>query len=109
MDGLRIELDLTGANVGRLIRKGQGLEVAMVNNTAAPVLDFLKARLSLSTSELKKMVLTFPQVFGLNVENNLEPKLPYLEKRLSLSTVDLKMVLSLPAVFSYSLDKRNRS
>jgi len=39
----------------------------------------------------------------------MAPKLLYMEKRLSLSTVDLKMVLSLPAVFSYSLDKRNRS
>ena len=82
LDDLRITLDLTDADVDRLIRKDKRLEFAMVMNTAAPAMDFLKRRLSLSTAELRKMVLTLPQVLGLNVEGNMEPKLEYLEKRL---------------------------
>ena len=60
LDDMGIELDLTDADVDRLIRKDKGLAFAMVNNTAAPMMGFLKAVLSLSNAELKKIVLSHP-------------------------------------------------
>ena len=68
MDDLRIKLNLTDA---------------MVNDTAAPAMDFLTKRLSLSKPELKKIVLSLPGVLTMSVEDNMEPKLKFLEKQLS--------------------------
>ena len=56
LDGLRITLDLTDADVDRLIKRIPQLENAMVMNTAAPAMNFLKTRLSLSTGALQTPV-----------------------------------------------------
>ena len=63
----------------------------MVMNTAAPEIDFLSARLSFSNVELRMMVLSLPQVFGLNVGNIMR----IYHYRISLSNVELKKMIGI--------------
>ena len=72
-------------------------------------LDWLQTRFDLDDAGLRKIVLTFPQLFNYSVEDNMAPKLAYLEREISLSRPVLREhVLRNPAILGYSLDKRYR-
>jgi len=72
---------------------------------------YLKEALELSTSELRNVLVTFPQVLGLSLEKNLQPTIEFLlsEDGAELDVKYLKyFVLYQPALLAYSLDNRIR-
>jgi hypothetical protein len=92
-----------------MIRLFPQLENAEEMSNARPNMDFLVARLGLRHDkehwDLRKMILSSPQVLGYSIDDNMEPKLLYLEKRFALDADDLrKMIILLPQVLGYSID-----
>lgn len=72
---------------------------------------YLKEALELSTSELRNVLVTFPQVLGLSLEKNLQPTIEFLlsQDGAELDVKYLKyFVLYQPALLAYSLDNRIR-
>ena len=76
-----------------------------VDSNLAPTIDWLKSNLSLTDTELKKIVLGKPEVLGYSIDANLAPTIDWLTSRLSLSDSELKkLVLRLPSVLGCSVD-----
>ena len=77
------------------------LDAATVEATS----NALQSRLALSEAQLRKMVMSRPQVLGYNFESSMSPSLDALQSRLALSEAQLKrVVLLLPTVLGYSFE-----
>ena len=70
---------------------------------------WLEERLGLDEAQLARVVGASPPLLYLSVDDNLKPKLDYLVRATGLSVDELRdHVLRLPAIPSYSLDRRYR-
>ena len=102
---LQSSLDLSDAELKKVVMRFPALLGYSVEDNMAPKLDWLQDRLNLDAAQLKKMVLSLPQLLSLSVEDNMEPKLQWLQTRFHLDDAGLKMmVLRLPAVLCYSVE-----
>ena len=67
-------------------------------------LKWLQTRLSLSDTELTKMMKRMPQIMGISILNNMEPKLNWLQQNLYLTDEQLsKMMQQHPPLFGYNI------
>ena len=74
-----------------------------------PSLAALQARLELSDSELKRIVLQTPAIVGMSIENNVLPTIDFLQRELSLSHSALReRIVGNPKMLSYSIERRLR-
>jgi hypothetical protein len=90
----------TEAKLGR-VRLAARIEGVRIEG----VCDWLRSRLDLDDSGLKKMVLTFPQMLGCSVEANLEPTLGWFQTRLDLGDAQLsKLVVRFPILLGLSVE-----
>ena len=70
---------------------------------------WLESRLGLDGKQLARVVAASPPLLYLSVDGNLAPKLDYLLRATGLSQLELRdHVLRLPAIPSYSLERRYR-
>ncbi len=70
---------------------------------------WLESRLGLDEAQLARVVAASPPLLYLSVDGNLAPKLDYLVRATGLSVDELRAhVLRLPAIPSYSLERRYR-
>ena len=72
----------------------------------APKLEWLQSRFDLNSTELRKIIVTLPALFGYNIEKNLEPKLEFLAQDLGLSPSEIRAAVMKGGCLSYSLEKR---
>ena len=108
-DWLQSSLDLSDAELKKVVMRFPALLGYSVEDNMAPKLDWLQTRLELDEAQLRKMVLTLPTLLSYSVETNMAPKLAYLERETGLSRSELRdRVLRFPQFMSYSLEKRYR-
>jgi len=70
-----------------------------------PKLEKMQRRLELSDAELKKMLISLPQILSYSYEDNIVPSLEKLQCRLGLSDAELKkMIISSPPIIGYSYE-----
>jgi hypothetical protein len=102
---LRSRLDLSDAELKKVMMRLPQVLGLSVEATLEPKLDWLQDRLDLDAAQLKKMVLRLPAVLSYSVEDNFSPRLDWLQMRLDLDDAGLRMmVLGKPAVLGYSIE-----
>ena len=70
---------------------------------------WLQRRLGLDAVQLARVVVASPRLLYLSVDDNLAPKLDYLLRATGLSSSEFRdHVLRIPAIPSYSLERRYR-
>ena len=101
---LQSSLDLSDAELKRLVMRSPQVLGLSVKNNIKPKIDWLQSRLDLDAGQLRKIALQ-PRVISYNIEDNIAPKLDWLQKRLDLDAGQLrKIVLRLPAGLGYSVE-----
>ena len=101
---LQSSLDLSDAELKKMVLTFPQMLSLSVENNLAPTLDWLQTRLDTDDAELKKMVLTLPPLLSYSVGDKLAPKLEWLQKRLDLDAAQLRKVVGCPSVLSTRID-----
>lgn len=71
--------------------------------------EWFRDRLELSESDVRKMMLRFPNILSYNFENNIEPTLAWLQHGLGLEpTIARRIVVRAPRLLSSNLDDNLR-
>ena len=70
---LQSSLDLSDAELKKMVLTFPHMLSLSVENNVAPKLDWLQKRLDLGDAQLRKLVMTRPQLLGLSIEDNLQP------------------------------------
>jgi len=102
---LQSSLDLSDAELKRLVMRSPQVLGLSVKNNIKPKIDWLQSRLDLDAGQLRKIVLRLPAGLGYSVEDNMAPKLDWLQGRLDLDEEELKkMVVVHPHLLGYSIE-----
>ena len=102
---LQSSLDLSDAELKKMVLTFPQMLSLSVEDNMAPKLDWLQKRLDLGDAQLRKLVVKQPPLLGYSVEDNMAPKLDWLQTRLDLDDAGLrKTVLQLPAVLGSSVE-----
>ena len=102
---LRSRLDLSDAELKKVVLWSPTFLSKSVEDTLAPKLEWLQTRLDLDAAELRKVVMGRPSQLSYSVEDNMAPRLEWLQTRLDLDDSGLrKMILEFPALLGCSLE-----
>ena len=100
---LQSSLDLSDAELKRVVRRCPPVLGYSVEKNMAPKLEWLQNYLDLDEGQLRKIVLRQPTLFG----RNMAPKLEWVQRRLDLDNAQLKrMVLMSPPLLSLSIEDK---
>ena len=104
-DWLQSSLDLSDAELKKVVLGRPSLLGYSVEKNMAPTLDWLQKRLDLGDAQLRKLVVKQPPLLGYSVEDNLAPTLDWLQSRLDLNETELKrMIIAFPSLFGYRVE-----
>ena len=102
-DWLQSSLDLSDAELKKVVLTRPTLLGYSVEKNMAPKLEWLQNYLDLDEGQLRKIVLRQPTLFG----RNMAPKLEWLQRRLDLDNAQLKkMVMMSPPLLSLSIEDK---
>ncbi|CAH0366845.1 unnamed protein product [Pelagomonas calceolata] len=102
-DWLQSSLDLSDAELKKVILWAPSLLGYSVEKNIAPKLEWLQNYLDLDEGQLRKIVLRQPTLLG----RNMAPKLEWVQRRLDLDNAQLKkMVVTSPSLLSISIEDK---
>ena len=104
---LQSSLDLSDAELKKMVLTFPQMLSLSVEDNMAPKLDWLQKRLDLGDAQLRTLVMRFPKLLGYSVVDNFSPRLDWLQRRLDLDDAGLrKMVLRKPQALAYSVEDK---
>ena len=104
---LQSSLDLSDAELKKMVLTFPHMLSLSVENNMAPKLDWLQKRLDLGDAQLRTLVMRFPKLLGYSVVDNFSPRLDWLQRRLDLDDAGLRMmVLRKPQALAYSVEDK---
>ena len=92
------ELGIT--DIGKVVTKLPHILYYSIEDNLQPHVDYLK---ELGVTDIAKVVTRLPPILALSIEDNLKPTVEYLTNECYATISDIE---KMPALVSYSLDKR---